>query len=406
MEPLSGRTPRDQNRAPALFAIDTTTGNTTVPLEANPATGALLVETVGGGGANVAITSPLGSTTAAASVSTVLSNDYASTGKFKLVDSAGTNVASVDGTGALSVNLTENTIGLATSANQTNGTQQTKIVDGNANQLANFTVPSVAQPFGIPVQILDASGNQITSFGGTQYTEGATTTPGSGILSLARYSSPTPVLTAGSMESLQLDSSGNLKVNVAVGGTSSGSGSTAVTSGDVSTIAGQPVNTVTPGTQLVSLTDELGDPLRSTTPGALDIAIANVAIDGSENLKTAPGAFEVANPFNSTEVGCALSVKTTQGYLLSILVTNYNAAKRYLHIISKPTAPAAGDTPTFSIPIPAGNSVQPAYVSVGQELFGQGGCYLQFGVAVGVSTTANVFNQASSADHTLAGLYV
>lgn len=50
MEPLAGRTPRDQNRVPALFAVDTTAQNTAVPLQANPSNGALLVETSTSGG--------------------------------------------------------------------------------------------------------------------------------------------------------------------------------------------------------------------------------------------------------------------------------------------------------------------------------------------------------------------
>lgn len=54
MEPLTGRSPRDQNRLPALFAVSTTDGVTVVPLEANPSTGALLVETGTAGGAIVA----------------------------------------------------------------------------------------------------------------------------------------------------------------------------------------------------------------------------------------------------------------------------------------------------------------------------------------------------------------
>lgn len=405
MDNNPGRIPLDQNRRNVSAGISTADGETVLALEVNPSTGRLLVDTAGGGGGvqyanNTVPTPPI-------TGNALMAYDGLNMRALRAVDVAaevepyvGLAVTILDGSGFPDFSLSN------IAQQQTDGSQQTQIIDASTNPINDFTVPAVSQPFALPAQIVDGSGNQITSFGGTQYTEGATTTPGSGILTLGRYSSPTPTLATGAMESLQLDSSGNLKVNVAVGGSSSSSSSTAVTSGDVSTIAGQPINTVTPGTQLVSLTDELGDPLRSTTAGALDVAVANMAIDSSANLKTAPGAFEVANPFNSTEQGCALSIKTTQGYLLSVLVTNYNAAKRYLHIISKQSAPANGDTPTFSFPIPAGNSTTPAYLGIGQELFGQGGCYLQFGVAIGVSTTANVFNQASSADHTLAGLYV
>lgn len=67
---------------------------------------------------------------------------------------------------------------------------------------------------------------------GTQYTEGDTTTPGVGNLSLGRYKLTPPSLTDGQMESLQLDSAGNLKVtgSLSVGGTTDNSAFTAGTS--------------------------------------------------------------------------------------------------------------------------------------------------------------------------------
>lgn len=44
MSALTGRSPRDANRVPALFAVSTVDGVTVVPLEANPANGALQIE--------------------------------------------------------------------------------------------------------------------------------------------------------------------------------------------------------------------------------------------------------------------------------------------------------------------------------------------------------------------------
>ena len=67
---------------------------------------------------------------------------------------------------------------------------------------------------------------------GTQYTEGATTSPGVGNLSLGRYSSTPPSLTNGQMSALQVDTSGNLLVSgsLSVGGTTDNSAFTAGTS--------------------------------------------------------------------------------------------------------------------------------------------------------------------------------
>ena len=52
MEPLTGRTPRDQNRVPASFGVSSADGVTVEPLEVNPTTGRLLVDAsvTGGGG--------------------------------------------------------------------------------------------------------------------------------------------------------------------------------------------------------------------------------------------------------------------------------------------------------------------------------------------------------------------
>lgn len=67
---------------------------------------------------------------------------------------------------------------------------------------------------------------------GTQYAEGATTTPATGTLALARYQVTPPSLTDGQMWEPQLDSSGNLKVtgSLSVGGTTDNSAFTAGTS--------------------------------------------------------------------------------------------------------------------------------------------------------------------------------
>lgn len=56
MSALTGRSPRDANRVPALFAVSTVDGVTVVPLEANPANGALQVE------GSIVVTPPISNT--------------------------------------------------------------------------------------------------------------------------------------------------------------------------------------------------------------------------------------------------------------------------------------------------------------------------------------------------------
>lgn len=70
------------------------------------------------------------------------------------------------------------------------------------------------------------------SSAGTQYAELTTIAPATGTLALGRYKSSAPTLTDGQMYGLELDSSGNLKVNVAAG---SSSGATPLVSTNNST---------------------------------------------------------------------------------------------------------------------------------------------------------------------------
>lgn len=102
MEPLTGRTPRDQNRVPASFGVSSVDGVTTEPFEVNPSTGRLLVDAAvtSGGGGTTNITQLGGNNislnTGAADAGTqreVLSNDYLSTAIVKITD--GTNTANV-----------------------------------------------------------------------------------------------------------------------------------------------------------------------------------------------------------------------------------------------------------------------------------------------------------------------
>lgn len=89
----------------------------------------------------------------------------------------------------------------------------------------------------VPVAVNPANGSLLASVvsgggGGTQYVEGATTSPGTGTLSIGRYNLVAPTLTNGELYGLQLDSSGNLKVtgSLSVGGTTDNSAFTAGTS--------------------------------------------------------------------------------------------------------------------------------------------------------------------------------
>lgn len=111
--------------------------------------------------------------------------------------------------------------------------------------------------------------------------------------------------------------------------------------------------------------------------------------------------------FNAVETASvAISVKATAGNLLSVIVTNYNAALRYLQIHNKASAPANPNVPVISIPIPAGTATAPGKLELSTAFFGDGGYFLSTGVAVGVSTTGGTYTAATAADHVIAGFYV
>lgn len=107
-------------------------------------------------------------------------------------------------------------------------------------------------------------------------------------------------------------------------------------------------------------------------------------------------------PLNDVDI----LVKATSGNLLSIATSNINAAIRYLQIHNKATAPSNGDTPIFSIPVPAGSATVPGVLSLGRDFFGQNGHYLSTGISVGISTTAATFTGATVTDHVANGTFV
>jgi hypothetical protein len=154
-------------------------------------------------------------------------------GGVELVDSAGTNKASISAAGAVKVDgsaVTQPISGTAT-ANQgtaaaTASAWPTKITDGtNA-----VTVASLTNSKALAVEIVDGAGTQITSFGGgTQIADGTTNATPTGTVAMAKNGSNV-------IHALAVDSSGNLNVNVQAGGTG-GNASVSTTAAAVPTSA-------------------------------------------------------------------------------------------------------------------------------------------------------------------------
>lgn len=98
VEPLSGRAPREQNRVPVLFAESNAQDGTIVPLEADPATGRLLVNSTGGtSAASQAINDGVSTTTLATVTNLTNSNPLA----VEIVDGAGNQITSFGGGGSV-----------------------------------------------------------------------------------------------------------------------------------------------------------------------------------------------------------------------------------------------------------------------------------------------------------------
>lgn len=172
---LAGRVPRDQNRVPVNYGVSSVDGVTPLPFEVNPLNGRLLTDSTGGGG---------GSDVQYIDGSATVAHP---TGTIPVFNNAGT-ITAVSAANPLPVSATISTAGLATSANQTNNSQKTQLVDASGNavtvtgnkldvnataSLAGTTLPISGATTGVGVAIVDGSGNQITSFGGgTQYADG------------------------------------------------------------------------------------------------------------------------------------------------------------------------------------------------------------------------------------------
>lgn len=255
-----------------------------------------------------------------------------------------------------------------------------------------------------------------------------------GNTSLSGINTDTTAIAASASVLDDWDESDRAKVNSIVGqaGVAAGSGTTGATVQRVVLATDTTVPNVT-GSVASGATDS-GNPVKvagkynSSAPTFTDGQRGDIQIDANGNQKTReqyiPGAEDNTNNVivvnhkpvaSSTYTGTAfsarlndvdISVKGSAGNLLSITASSINAAIRYLQIHNKATAPAGGDTPVFSWPIPAGTATVPAYREIGRDILGQHGHYFSTGISVGISTTADTFTAATTTDHVTNGTYI
>lgn len=202
-------------------------------------------------------------------------------------------------------------VGGATSANQTNGSQKSQIVDAGGEavtitggkldvnataSLAGESIPASGATTAVAVQIVDGSGNQIASFGGgTQYTEGDTDASITGTASLVEGAANALAVMTQPLTDTQLRAT-DVKItldgeSVPVTGTfwqatQPVSGTVAVTNAGITTIAGavsgteMQVDVLTMPTTTVTATDLDIRPLVNTDVVTAELsAVDNAVLD-------------------------------------------------------------------------------------------------------------------------------
>lgn len=115
---------------------------------------------------------------------------------------------------------------------------------------------------------------------------------------------------------------------------------------------------------------------------------------------------DIWSPFDAMGNDVDISVKAAPGYLMSVYVTNENAAVRFLQLHDKASAPVNPNAPVMSLPIPAGTANNPGVLKLGAEHFGPAGRQCAVGIAIGISTTETTFTAATTTEHSISGGYV
>jgi hypothetical protein len=107
-------------------------------------------------------------------------------------------------------------------------------------------------------------------------------------------------------------------------------------------------------------------------------------------------SFNLTRGFTS---GTYQTAKTAPGNLGCIVVSNTNAAVRYLLIINSASAPSGSTGLIVSLPIPAGTATSPGYVMLGKDVLNN--LFLNAGIQIAVSTAEGTYTAATASDHTL-----
>lgn len=104
----------------------------------------------------------------------------------------------------------------------------------------------------------------------------------------------------------------------------------------------------------VTITNSAGTPLANDTATALPVIVSSA----TSTINVIPTTTVSFNSLESAATTNAISLKTTAGSLLSLVLTNTSATTKYFKLYNKTSAPTVGtDIPTITLVIPASGNI-------------------------------------------------
>lgn len=226
-----------------------------------------------------------------------------------------------------------------------------------------------------------------------------------GTMALGQFNTTPTTITSGNMSPVQLDSAGNLLVNVKAGG---GSGGTSSTFGSAFPSTGTALG-LTNGTNMVgwSATTNYGTAPSAIAVPAVNAFITNANANGQTTMSASAPVTIASNQSavptttaTATTGGAstskliaanttnATSLKASAGTLYGIQAFNNSATIGYLKLYNKASSPTVGtDTPVKVIMIPASSGAAIPFPEQGVA-FGTGIAYAVTGGIADTDTTA------------------
>jgi hypothetical protein len=281
-------------------------------------------------------------------------------------------------TGTQNVDVTANTIGLATSANQTNG---------NQIAVAKGDVASGSADSGNPVKVG------------------------------AKYNSTQPTFTDGQRADMQVDSRGNLRMGLYANNTQTTASFKAdnadadATSATANKLGVMSRGTVYNGTTWDRMKGDATDGLLVNLGSNNDVSLnagtnaigklsANSGVDiGDVDVTSTtfptPVATSTYSPTRFVDFGsnATANIKSSAGNVFSLYCNNENSSDRYIQLHNTATTPAGGATPLYSFRVPGSGDIL-----VGTYFFTNAGANFTTGIAFAFSTTKDTYTAGTATE--------